>query len=112
VALADDGGVILIVLQSREGAGHELARMLHQRSVAALGHHQVIRRKADLPRIERLDGERTLDGGLQVGIGRQFSHRKAVVVQARDGASNLRLRAPYGEKLGTLDEALGNALKK
>ncbi|WP_313203694.1 MULTISPECIES: aldehyde dehydrogenase family protein [Stenotrophomonas] len=43
---------------------------------------------------------------------RQFSHRKAVVVQAKDGASNLRLRAPYGEKLGTLDEALGNALKK
>ncbi|MBK0053045.1 hypothetical protein [Stenotrophomonas sp. S39] len=27
---------------------------------------------------------------------RQFSHRKAVVVQAKDGASNLRLRAPYG----------------
>jgi len=24
----------------------------------------------------------------------QFSHRKAVVVQAKDGASNLRLRAP------------------
>jgi len=43
---------------------------------------------------------------------RQFSHRKVVVVQAKDGASNLRLRAPYGEKLGPLDEALGNALKK
>ena len=43
---------------------------------------------------------------------RQFSHRKAVVVQAKGGASNLRLRAPYGEKLGSLDEALGNALKK
>lgn len=42
----------------------------------------------------------------------QFSHRKAVMVQAKDGASNLRLRAPYGEKLGSLDEALGNALKK
>ncbi|HBS56988.1 MAG TPA: coniferyl aldehyde dehydrogenase [Stenotrophomonas sp.] len=43
---------------------------------------------------------------------RQFSHRKAVVVQAKDGASNLRLRAPYGEKLESLDEALGNALKR
>ncbi len=42
----------------------------------------------------------------------QFSHRKAVVVQAKDGASNLRLRAPYGDKVGALDEALGNALKR
>ncbi len=43
---------------------------------------------------------------------RQFSHRKGVVVQAKDGASNLQLRAPYGEMLGSLDEALGSALKR
>ncbi|MCO8162044.1 coniferyl aldehyde dehydrogenase [Pseudomonas sp. 21LCFQ010] len=29
---------------------------------------------------------------------RRFTHAKAVVVQSADGASNLRLRAPYGEK--------------
>lgn len=29
---------------------------------------------------------------------RRFSHQKAVVVQSEDGASNLRLRAPYQEK--------------
>lgn len=30
---------------------------------------------------------------------RRFSHAKAVVVQSQDGASNLRLRAPYADKL-------------
>jgi coniferyl-aldehyde dehydrogenase len=29
---------------------------------------------------------------------RQFTHAKAVVRQSEDGASNLRLRAPYEEK--------------
>ncbi|HCR34499.1 MAG TPA: hypothetical protein DIV57_14165 [Stenotrophomonas sp.] len=43
---------------------------------------------------------------------RQFSHRKAVVVQAKDGASNLRLRAPYAERFGSLDKVLGNAVKR
>ena len=30
---------------------------------------------------------------------RRFSHAKAVVVQSADGASNLRLRAPYADAL-------------
>jgi len=42
----------------------------------------------------------------------QFSHRKALVVLTKDGGGNLRLRAPYGEALGSLDEALENAVKR
>ena len=33
---------------------------------------------------------------------RQFTHAKAVVRQSEDGASNLRLRAPYQDNLGLL----------
>ncbi|MBH1585965.1 aldehyde dehydrogenase family protein [Stenotrophomonas maltophilia] len=43
---------------------------------------------------------------------RQFSHRKAAVVQTADGASNMRLRAPYADKVDALDAALGSALKR
>jgi coniferyl-aldehyde dehydrogenase len=43
---------------------------------------------------------------------RQFSHRKAVVVQAPDGASNLRLRAPYQEKIEPLAAALETMLQR
>ncbi|MFT4020238.1 MAG: coniferyl aldehyde dehydrogenase [Acinetobacter sp.] len=35
---------------------------------------------------------------------RRFSHAKAVVVQSKDGESNLRLRAPYQEKFAALQE--------
>lgn len=34
---------------------------------------------------------------------RRFTHAKPVVVQSQDGASNLRLRAPYGDKTQALD---------
>ena len=37
---------------------------------------------------------------------RRFSHAKAVVRQSEDGASGLRLRAPYGDKLARLQSAL------
>lgn len=33
---------------------------------------------------------------------RCFSHAKAVELQSQDGASNLRLRAPYGNNLQTI----------
>ncbi len=36
----------------------------------------------------------------------RFTHNKAVVVQSADGASNLRLRAPYADKLPKLEAAL------
>ncbi|GAB4061941.1 coniferyl aldehyde dehydrogenase [Uliginosibacterium sediminicola] len=36
----------------------------------------------------------------------RFTHNKAVVVQSPDGASNLRLRAPYADKLPKLEAAL------
>lgn len=38
---------------------------------------------------------------------RRFSHFKPVVVQSPSGTSNLRLRAPYAEKLPVLRAALG-----
>lgn len=41
---------------------------------------------------------------------RQFSHRKAVVVQAPDGAGGLRLRAPYADKISALDDALASLI--
>jgi len=41
---------------------------------------------------------------------RQFSHRKAVVVQAADGGANLRLRAPYTSMTAPLDAALAASL--
>jgi coniferyl-aldehyde dehydrogenase len=34
---------------------------------------------------------------------RRFTHAKPVVVQSQDGASNLRLRAPYGDKAPALE---------
>ncbi|RBO86329.1 coniferyl-aldehyde dehydrogenase [Marinomonas aquiplantarum] len=34
---------------------------------------------------------------------RQFSHAKAVVIQSEEGASNLRLRAPYGDKQAAVE---------
>ncbi|MEB0047540.1 MULTISPECIES: coniferyl aldehyde dehydrogenase [unclassified Pseudomonas] len=34
---------------------------------------------------------------------RRFTHAKPVVVQSQDGASNLRLRAPYADKAQTLE---------
>ncbi|WP_331252918.1 coniferyl aldehyde dehydrogenase [Musicola keenii] len=37
---------------------------------------------------------------------RRFTHAKAVVVQSEDGASNLRLRAPYADKLARLETVL------
>ncbi|MFM2485960.1 coniferyl aldehyde dehydrogenase [Celerinatantimonas yamalensis] len=37
---------------------------------------------------------------------RRFTHAKAVVVQSKDGASNLKLRAPYQEKLADLEAFL------
>lgn len=37
---------------------------------------------------------------------RRFSHAKAVVLQSEDGASGLRLRAPYAEKLQLLETRL------
>jgi coniferyl-aldehyde dehydrogenase len=37
---------------------------------------------------------------------RRFSHAKTVVVQSEDGASNLRFRAPYADKLPFLEAAL------
>ena len=37
---------------------------------------------------------------------RRFSYAKAVVVQSADGASNLRLRAPYAEALAQAQAAL------
>ena len=36
----------------------------------------------------------------------RFTHNKAVVVQSPDGASNLRLRAPYADKLAALEAVL------
>lgn len=36
----------------------------------------------------------------------RFTHNKAVVLQSPDGASNLRLRAPYASKLAALESAL------
>jgi coniferyl-aldehyde dehydrogenase len=36
----------------------------------------------------------------------RFTHNKAVVLQSPDGASNLRLRAPYTDKLPALEAAL------
>lgn len=40
---------------------------------------------------------------------RRFSHAKAVVLQSEDGASGLRLRAPYDDKLAAVQRALGTA---
>lgn len=40
----------------------------------------------------------------------RFTHNKAVVLQSEDGASGLRLRAPYTDKLATLEAALSAAL--
>jgi coniferyl-aldehyde dehydrogenase len=37
---------------------------------------------------------------------RRFSHAKAVVVQSPDGSSNLRLRAPYSEKMPKVEALL------
>jgi len=37
---------------------------------------------------------------------RRFTHAKAVVQQSEDGASGLRLRAPYADKLKQLQAAL------
>ncbi|MBF9003045.1 MULTISPECIES: coniferyl aldehyde dehydrogenase [Vibrio] len=37
---------------------------------------------------------------------RQFTHAKPVVVQSEDGASNLRLRAPYADNLAALEAFL------
>jgi len=37
---------------------------------------------------------------------RRFSHAKAVVQQSADGASGLRLRAPYADKLKQLMAAI------
>lgn len=37
---------------------------------------------------------------------RRFTHAKPVVVQSTDGASNLRLRAPYGNKLQAVQDVL------
>ncbi|MCJ8161224.1 coniferyl aldehyde dehydrogenase [Acinetobacter sp. A7.4] len=39
---------------------------------------------------------------------RRFTHAKAVVVQSMDGASNLRLRAPYEQKQATLTALFNN----
>ncbi|AHZ80385.1 MULTISPECIES: coniferyl aldehyde dehydrogenase [Pseudomonas] len=39
---------------------------------------------------------------------RRFTHAKPVVVQSEDGASNLRLRAPYAEKAGVLQAFFTN----
>jgi coniferyl-aldehyde dehydrogenase len=41
---------------------------------------------------------------------RRFSHAKAVVVQSADGASNLRLRAPYAEALAQVRATLAGAV--
>jgi coniferyl-aldehyde dehydrogenase len=38
---------------------------------------------------------------------RRFSHAKAVVQQSLDGASGMRLRAPYGAALAAVKTALG-----
>lgn len=40
---------------------------------------------------------------------RRFSHAKAVVLQSTDGASNLRLRAPYADALAQARAVLGAA---
>ncbi len=37
---------------------------------------------------------------------KRFSHAKPIVLQSKDGASNLRLRAPYKDKLAMLAELL------
>ncbi|HKS35264.1 MAG TPA: coniferyl aldehyde dehydrogenase, partial [Enterobacteriaceae bacterium] len=37
---------------------------------------------------------------------RRFSHQKPVVVQSQDGASNLRLRAPYLNKKADIEAFL------
>lgn len=37
---------------------------------------------------------------------RRFSHQKPVVVQSEDGASNLRLRAPYADKYSAIEAFL------
>lgn len=39
---------------------------------------------------------------------RRFTHTKPVVVQSQDGASNLRLRAPYAEKIKAFQDFLNN----
>ena len=39
---------------------------------------------------------------------RRFTHAKAVVLQSMDGASNLRLRAPYEQKQATLTALFHN----
>lgn len=39
---------------------------------------------------------------------RRFAHSKPVVVQSQDGASNLRLRAPYAEKIKAFQDFLSN----
>lgn len=39
---------------------------------------------------------------------RRFTHTKPVVVQSQDGASNLRLRAPYAEKIKAFQDFLSN----
>lgn len=39
---------------------------------------------------------------------RRFTHAKPVVVQSQDGASNLRLRAPYAEKIKAFQDFLNN----
>lgn len=39
---------------------------------------------------------------------RRFSHMRPVVIQAQDGASGERLRAPYAAKQAALDERLGS----
>lgn len=43
---------------------------------------------------------------------RRFSHAKAVVVQSQDGASNLRLRAPYADKLVQLQAQMSGIQSK
>lgn len=39
---------------------------------------------------------------------RRFTHAKPVVVQSEDGASNLRLRAPYADKLPAIEAFFNN----
>ncbi|NER60208.1 aldehyde dehydrogenase family protein [Pseudomonas sp. MAFF212428] len=42
---------------------------------------------------------------------RRFTHAKPVVVQSPDGASNLRLRAPYGDKTHALEAFFNDQAK-
>ena len=68
VAVADDGGVVRVVMQRRQCAGDKGTSVLHESVARRFWQKHIIRRDADLTDVEGLDRQYTRSGGSYVSI--------------------------------------------